>query len=55
MLGPVLDFRKSLDNKVLIHPEDDWSSSIDTGDVSAIIHHEEDEHGNVEKNSVRVR
>ena len=30
VLEPVLDFRKSLDNKVLVHPEDDWSSSIDT-------------------------
>ena len=50
ILEPVLDFRKSLDNKVLVHPEDDWSSSIDTGDVKRnLIHHEEDEHGNVEK------
>ena len=50
VLEPVLDFRKSLDNKVLVHPEDDWSSSIDTGDVKRnLIHHEEDEHGNVEK------
>ena len=33
-----------------IHPEDDWSSSINTGDVKRnLIHHEEDEHGNVEK------
>ena len=50
ILEPVLDFRKSLDNKVLVHPEDDWSSSINTGDVKRnLIHHEEDEHGNVEK------
>ena len=35
---------------MLVHPEDDWSSSIDTGDVKRnLIHHEEDEHGNVEK------
>ena len=41
---------KKTDNKVLVHPEDDWSSSIDTGDVKRnLIHHEEDEHGNVEK------
>ena len=28
VLEPVLDFRKSLDNKVLVHPEDDWLSLI---------------------------
>ena len=52
----MLDFRKSLDKYKLVHPEDDWSSSIDTGDVKRnLIHHEEDEHGNVGENSVRVR
>ena len=41
ILEPVLDFRKSLDNKVLVHPEDDWSSSINTGDVKRnLIHHD---------------
>ena len=51
ILEPVLDFRKSLDNKVLVHPEDDWSSSINCSNVKRNLIHlmQEDEHGNVEK------
>ena len=48
VLEPVLDFHKALDNPVVVHPEDDWSSSINTGDVKRnLLHHEEDEHGDV--------
>ena len=49
VLEPVLDFRKALDNPVLVHPEDNWMSNGNTGDVKKnLIHHEEDAHGDVE-------
>ena len=49
VLEPVLDFRKALDNPVLVHPEDNWMSHGNTGDVKKnLIHHEEDTHGDVE-------
>ena len=49
VLEPVLDFRKALDNPVLVHPEDDWMSHGNTGDVKRnLLHHEEDAHGDVE-------
>ena len=49
VLEPVLDFRKALDNPVLVHPEDNWMSHGNTGDVKKnLIHHEEDAHGDVE-------
>ena len=48
VLEPVLDFRKALDNPVLVHPEDNWMSHGNTGDVKKnLIHHEEDAHGDV--------
>lgn len=49
VLDPVLDFRKALDNPVLVHPEDNWMSHGNTGDVKRnLLHHEEDAHGDVE-------
>lgn len=33
VLEPVLDFRKALDNPVLVHPEDNWMIPGNTGDV----------------------
>lgn len=49
VLEPVLDFRKALDNPVLVHPEDNWMSHGNTGDVKRnLLHHEEDVHGDVE-------
>ncbi|MEQ2579497.1 xanthine dehydrogenase family protein molybdopterin-binding subunit [Hominiventricola aquisgranensis] len=49
VLEPVLDFRKALDNQVLVHPEDNWMSHGNTGDVKRnLLHHEEDAHGDVE-------
>ena len=43
-----LDFHKALDNPILVHPEDNWMSYGNTGDVKRnLIHHEEDEHGDV--------
>ena len=49
VLEPVLDFRKALDYPVLVHPEDNWMSHGNTGDVKKnLIHHEEDAHGDVE-------
>lgn len=48
VLEPVLDFHKALDNPILVHPEDNWMSYGNTGDVKRnLIHHEEDEHGDV--------
>ena len=50
VLEPVLDFRKALDNPVLVHPEDNWMSHGNTGDVKRnLLHHEEDAHGDVEE------
>ena len=49
VLEPVLDFRKALDNPVLVHPEDNWMPHGNTGDVKRnLLHHEEDAHGDVE-------
>ena len=49
LLEPVLDFRKALDNPVLVHPEDNWMSHGNTGNVKRnLLHHEEDAHGDVE-------
>lgn len=49
VLEPVLDFRKALDNLVLVHPENNWMSHGNTGDVKRnLLHHEEDAHGDVE-------
>ncbi len=49
VLEPVLDFHKALDNPVLVHPEDNWMSHGNTGDVKRnLLHHEEDAHGDVE-------
>ena len=43
VLEPVLDFRKALDNEVLVHPEENWKSYGNTGDVKRnLLHHEED-------------
>ena len=44
VLEPVLDFRKAL-----VHPEENWMSHGNTGDVKRnLLHHEEDAHGDVE-------
>ena len=49
VLEPVLDFHKALDNPVLVHPEDNWMSHGNAGDVKRnLLHHEEDAHGDVE-------
>ena len=48
VLEPVLDFHKALDNPILVHPEDNWMSYGNMGDVKRnLLHHEEDEHGDV--------
>ncbi len=39
VLEPVLDFRKALDNPVLVHPEDNWMSHGNTGDVKRNLLH----------------
>ncbi len=31
VLEPVLDFRKSMDNKILVHPEEDFKALVDVG------------------------
>lgn len=50
VLEPVLDFHKALDNPILVHPEDNWMSYGNTGDVKRnLLHHEEDEHGDVDE------
>ena len=50
VLEPILDFRKALDNEVLVHPEENWKSYGNTGDVKRnLLHHEEDTHGDVEQ------
>ena len=50
VLEPILDFRKALDNEVLVHPEENWKSYGNTGDVKRnLLHHEEDAHGDVEQ------
>lgn len=49
-MEPILDFRKALDNEVLVHPEENWKSYGNTGDVKRnLLHHEEDTHGDVEQ------
>lgn len=48
VLEPVLDFHKSLDNPVLIHPEEDWLPHDGSGDAGRnLLHHEVSEHGDV--------
>ena len=50
ILEPVLDFRRALDNPVLVHPEDNWIPHQDASDAKRnLIFHEEDTHGDVEK------
>lgn len=51
VLEPVLDFRKSKDNAILVHPEEDWSIPVDCGgnvkrNLVAEDHHT---HGDMEK------
>ena len=49
VLEPVLDFHKAIDNPVVVHPEDNWKSSLNTGDAKRnLLHHEVDEHGDVD-------
>jgi len=50
VLEPVLDFRKSLDNETLVHPEEDWVKHEPSGDARRnLVSHEEDAHGDVDK------
>ena len=38
LLEPVLDFHKAKDNPVLLHPEENWESKVETlGDVDAVL------------------
>jgi len=49
VLPAVLDFRKALDNKILVHPEDDWQKRDPSGDAKRnLVSHEEDAHGDVD-------
>ncbi len=31
VLEPLLDFRKAKDNRILVHPEDNWESLVPVG------------------------
>jgi len=50
VLKPVLNFKKALDSRSLVHPEDDWSMAFHTGDAKRnLIHTEEHIRGDVDK------
>lgn len=51
VLPAILDFRKTKDNEILVHPEEDWKSLIPTGadNKRNLCAHEEDGSGDVEK------
>ena len=51
VLEPVLDFHKALDNKILVHPEDNWESLCPVGadNKRNLCAHEVCENGNVEE------
>ena len=50
VLEPVLDFHKAKDNKVIVHPEEDWSDAFKTGDPKRnLIHHEGYTRGDIDK------
>ena len=51
VLEPVLDFRKAKDNKILVHPEDNWKSLCDVGadNKRNLVSSEVSGHGNLEE------
>lgn len=51
ILEPVLDFRKAKDNKILVHPEEDWKSLAPVGadNKRNLVAHEESSYGNVDE------
>ncbi len=48
---PVLDFRKALDNPILVHPEENWESLCPVGADNRrnLCAHDESSHGDIEK------
>ena len=50
ILEPVLDFRRALDNPVLVHPEDNWEALCDVGadNKRNLVCHEESSAGDIE-------
>lgn len=57
VLEPVLDFTKALDNKIVVHPEDDWDIKIPIApDVKRnLICHDVLEEGNVEEEFAKCK
>ncbi len=51
VLDPVLDFRKALDNPVLVHPEENWESLCPVGadNKRNLCAHDESSQGDIEK------
>lgn len=51
VLEPILDFHKALDNKILVHPEDNWESLCPVGadNKRNLCAHEVCENGNVDE------
>ncbi len=51
VLEPILDFHKALDNKILVHPEDNWESLYPVGadNKRNLCAHEVCENGNVDE------
>ena len=50
VLEPILDFRKALDNPILVHPEDNWRASCEVGGTNKrnLVASERSEHGDVD-------
>ena len=50
VLEPLLDFRKALDNPILVHPEDNWRASCEVGGTNKrnLVASERSEHGDVD-------
>ncbi|MDD6212038.1 MAG: molybdopterin-dependent oxidoreductase, partial [Clostridiales bacterium] len=51
VLEPVLDFRKAKDNKILVHPEDNWESLCPVGadNKRNLCAHDESSHGDIDQ------
>lgn len=51
VLEPVLDFRTAKDNKILVHPEDNWRALCNVGanNQRNLVAQEESGHGNIEE------
>ncbi len=51
VLEPLLDFRKAKDNRILVHPEDNWESLVPVGadNKRNLCAHDESGEGDIEK------